>query len=77
MSPASEANYPVGWKLTIPKLNLDLEITPAVENQELNVGVVYWEGAIRLRGQRAGNPVDGVGYMELTGYAGGMGWRGD
>lgn len=70
MSPASKANYPVAWKLTIPKYNLDLEITPAVEDQELNLAVVYWEGCIRLKGQRAGKPIDGVGYMELTGYQG-------
>jgi predicted secreted hydrolase len=72
-SPASKANYPVVWKLTIPKLNLEMGITPAVEDQELNLGVVYWEGSIRLKGQRAGKPVEGVGYMELTGYAGGAG----
>ena len=71
MSPASKANYPVEWKLTIPKLNLDLEVTPAIEDQELNLAVVYWEGSIRLKGRRAGQPVDGVGYMELTGYQGG------
>ncbi len=69
-SPASKARYPVGWELTIPKLDLDLEITPAVEDQELNLAVVYWEGSIRLKGRRAGKPVDGVGYMELTGYQG-------
>ena len=70
VSPASKANYPVAWKLTIPKLNLDLEIAPAVANQELNLSVVYWEGCIRLKGRRAGKPVDGIGYMELTGYQG-------
>lgn len=70
VSPASQAKYPVGWKLTIPKLGLDLELTPAVEDQELNLAVVYWEGCIRLKGSRAGKPVDGVGYMELTGYQG-------
>jgi predicted secreted hydrolase len=68
VSPASKANYPVGWNLTVPRLNLDLEITPALEDQELNLGIVYWEGSIRLKGQRAGKPVEGVGYMELTGY---------
>jgi predicted secreted hydrolase len=73
VSPASKGNYPVAWKLTILKLDLDLDITPAVENQELNLGVVYWEGSIRLTGQRAGKPVHGVGYMELTGYAAGTG----
>jgi predicted secreted hydrolase len=70
MSPASKANYPVGWKLTIPKLNLDLEVAPAVEDQELNVSVVYWEGCIRVKGRRDGKPVEGVGYLELTGYRG-------
>jgi predicted secreted hydrolase len=70
VSPASNASYPVAWKLSVPKLNLDLDVRPAVENQELNLGVVYWEGSIRLTGQRAGKPVNGVGYMELTGYAG-------
>jgi predicted secreted hydrolase len=70
VSPASKAHYPVVWKLTIPKLSLDLEINPALEDQELNLGVVYWEGAVRLKGQRAGKPVEGVGYMELTGYQG-------
>jgi predicted secreted hydrolase len=73
MSPTSKANYPVVWKLTIPKLDLELDITPAVEDQELNLGVVYWEGSIRLTGQRAGKPVHGLGYMELTGYAPGTG----
>jgi predicted secreted hydrolase len=70
VSPVSKANYPVVWRLTVPKLNLDLKVTPAIEDQELNLAVVYWEGCIRLKGQRAGKPVDGVGYMELTGYQG-------
>jgi predicted secreted hydrolase len=70
VSPASKANYPVGWKLTIPKLNIELEITPAVEDQELNLAVVYWEGSIRVKGRRGGKPVDGIGYLELTGYQG-------
>jgi predicted secreted hydrolase len=69
-SPASRANYPTAWKLTIPKLNLDLDITAAIEDQELNLTVVYWEGCIRIKGWRAGKAVDGVGYMELTGYQG-------
>jgi predicted secreted hydrolase len=71
VSPANKANYPVAWKLTVPKINLDLEISPTLEDQELNLAVVYWEGSIRIKGRRAGKPVDGVGYMELTGYQGG------
>jgi predicted secreted hydrolase len=69
-SPTTKVSYPVEWALRIPKLNLDLVIVPRVENQELNLSVVYWEGAIKLRGERGRKPVDGVGYMELTGYRG-------
>jgi len=52
------------------KLGLDLQVTTPVKDQELRVGVTYWEGCIRLAGELAGKPASGVGYMELTGYAG-------
>ena len=67
-SPTSKTTYPVEWRLSIARLNLELQIVPPVINQELNLAVVYWEGCIRLMGRRAGKPVSGVGYMELTGY---------
>jgi predicted secreted hydrolase len=66
----SKARYPVQWRLRIPKLGLDLQVTTPVKDQELRVGVTYWEGCIRLAGELAGKPASGVGYMELTGYAG-------
>jgi predicted secreted hydrolase len=69
-SPASKATYPIEWRLSIPKLDLKLEVAPPVMNQELDLSVVYWEGCIRLKGWRAGKPADGAGYMELTGYQG-------
>jgi predicted secreted hydrolase len=69
-SPASKGKYPIAWRLKIPKLNLDLHVTTPAKDQELRVGVRYWEGCIRLAGEVAGKPVNGVGYMELTGYAG-------
>jgi predicted secreted hydrolase len=30
--------------------------------------VRYWEGAVDVTGTREGAPVDGRGYVELTGY---------
>jgi predicted secreted hydrolase len=69
-SPSSKANYPVKWELRIPKLQLELMISPRLENQELNLSSVYWEGAIKLRGERQNQAIDGVGYLELTGYRG-------
>jgi predicted secreted hydrolase len=69
-SPSTKANYPVEWRLRMPKLQLELTISPRLENQELNVSVVYWEGAVKVVGERRRQPIDGVGYMELTGYHG-------
>ena len=53
------------------RLGLQLEITTQLRDQELKetVGPSYWEGAIDIAGQRGGNPMHGVGYLEMTGYA--------
>ena len=67
-SPRGGAKYPARWRLAVPEVQLELEITPAQADQELPVSVRYWEGAVRVRGSRAGQPVTGQGYVELTGY---------
>jgi len=61
--------YPSRWALTIDKLGLQVEVVPLLADQELNVSFHYWEGAVRVSGTRAGSPVSGFGYAELTGYA--------
>lgn len=68
-SPHSGAVYPAGWQVSIPALDLELTIAPLMRDQELNLSFVYWEGAVAVDGQRGGNPVEGFGYVELTGYA--------
>lgn len=60
--------YPSGWTLTLPALGIDLSIMPLIEDQEMNVSFVYWEGAIDVAGMMQGEPVTGRGYAELTGY---------
>jgi predicted secreted hydrolase len=67
-SPRSGATYPARWRLSVSSLPLVLEVTPAQADQELRVTVRYWEGAVRIRGSRAAQPVTGRGYVELTGY---------
>jgi predicted secreted hydrolase len=62
-------DYPQGWELEIPGENLSLNIEPYIANQELDVYVRYWEGAVQITGTRNGQPVAGNGYVELTGYA--------
>jgi len=75
-SPRSEGSYPVAWRIAVPQGALLLETTPAFDAQELlpgrGVPFPYWEGAIMVRGTRAGRPLRGEGYMELTGYAGSL-----
>ncbi len=67
-SQRSGATYPSGWRLRVPGEQLDLRLTPYLEDQELTLAVVYWEGAVRVEGSVAGRPVRGNAYVELTGY---------
>ena len=66
-------DYPVEWKLRIPKLNLDLAVSAAMDSQELVLRPIsYWEGSVQANGTREGKAVQGRGYLEMTGYAGGL-----
>lgn len=69
-SPRSGAEYPSGWRLTIPGIGLDGRIEPETRDREMNMtattGVNYWEGAVRLE-SNSGETL-GRGFFELTGY---------
>jgi predicted secreted hydrolase len=67
-SPRSGVRYPSRWRLAVPTAALSLEITPRLADQELIVGTRYWEGAVRVDGTAAGQPIAGRGYVELVGY---------
>ncbi len=71
-SSATSATYPVAWTVGIPKLGLQLAVTTRLKSQELagsgKLTPSYWEGAIAIQGTRAGKNVQGVGYLEMTGY---------
>jgi predicted secreted hydrolase len=67
----TKANYPIGWRIVVPKEQLEFRIQPVLADQELVFSpLIYWEGAFDLIGTRAGQPMRGRGYLELTGYAG-------
>ncbi len=53
--------YPAAWHLRAADLELD--ITPRLPDQELDLAVRYWEGAVVVSGSQRG-----VGYVELAGY---------
>ncbi len=71
-SPATHAVYPIAWKIAIPRLGIELEANTPLAAQELvgntKLAPTYWEGAIKLQGQREKVPLNGVGYLEMTGY---------
>lgn len=72
-SPRTGATYPAGWTVSIPQHRLFLNVTPVMPDQELDTrattGVVYWEGEVAIEGTSDGSLINGVGYVELTGYA--------
>jgi predicted secreted hydrolase len=68
-SPRSGGRYPSGWRLQVPSAALDLRVTPYLQDQELSLATVYWEGANKVEGTAGGQAVGGSGYVELTGYA--------
>jgi hypothetical protein len=72
-SPHTGARYPIRWRLFVDSLACELTITAQLADQEMrtqrSTNIVYWEGSVRLHGTKAGTSVEGVGYVELTGYA--------
>ena len=69
VSPRGGTRYPAGWRIRVPGAALDLVVKPLLPDQELDVGVRYWEGAVRVDGTADGHTVSGSGYVELVGYA--------
>ncbi len=68
-SPDSGAVYPSGWRVSFPHHEIELTIEPLIDDQEMDVAFVYYEGATFVSGTINGEPVNGRGYVELTGYA--------
>ncbi|GAC1541550.1 MAG: lipocalin-like domain-containing protein [Candidatus Velthaea sp.] len=71
-SPHTGGTYPSGWHVRVPRANVDLVLLPTVLDQELSNtagGVSYWEGSVDITDAATHQP-RGVGYVELTGYAG-------
>jgi predicted secreted hydrolase len=64
-SESTGIEYPVSWRLRIVKAGIDLALAPYVGNQEVDLAVRYWEGAVR---SPSGTGLSAEGYLELAGY---------
>ncbi len=71
-SPHTGANYPSGWRLRVPRFDIDVAITPIIKDQELDTRgttmIVYWEGACAVAGRHGDTETTGRAYVELVGY---------
>jgi predicted secreted hydrolase len=67
-SPRTGVKYPVSWKLSLPSEDLVLDVVPVLPNQELDLTVRYWEGAVDVVGRGRSGALTGRGYLELAGY---------
>ena len=67
-SEKSGSEYPVDWKMEIPKHNLSLTLKAVIDNQERIDSLKYWEGAINVTEQEDSKKLVGRGYIEMTGY---------
>lgn len=80
-SPDTGAEYPVEWHLSLPQQQIELDLKPTVDHQEmvghppysypeLQPKPTYWEGSMHVTGTVQGQPVTGRAYLELVGYPG-------
>jgi predicted secreted hydrolase len=68
VSPHTGKRYPVRWRLENPEHEIKLELYSLLQDQEMNVSFIYYEGAIRVEGKMGEDSVEGYGYVEMTGY---------
>ena len=62
--------YPEIWELSIGKENIDFIIETMVKNQEVNSIITpdYYEGICKVKGKIKEKEIEGIAYVELTGY---------
>jgi predicted secreted hydrolase len=53
-----------GWRLSIPRYEIDLIIKPIIKSQRIDQG--SWEGSCHVVGKHKGIPIDSISTVELT-----------
>ncbi len=72
ISPNTGAEYPAGWQILVPSLDVTVSVKPLIDDQELDTRgstmIVYWEGVCDVKGFKNNSAAVGRAYMELVGY---------
>jgi predicted secreted hydrolase len=66
-SPRTGSRYSVAWRLAIPILDLELELSPMVQDQESAGAIRLWSGAVQAMGRQGSETIGGRGRIETTG----------
>ena len=72
-SPETGGVYPAGWRLQINSIDLDVVLSPSVNDQEVpaipygNKAAAYWEGRVDVL-DPSNRGIVGVAFAELSGY---------
>jgi predicted secreted hydrolase len=61
--PGGAKTLPLHWNISVPSLDLELEVEGFRPNSWLETVFPYWEGPVKVSGSHVGS-----GYLELTGY---------
>lgn len=56
-------DIPTQWQITLPDHDVDVTVTAINTQAWMDMAVPYWEGPVRVSGNRKG-----IGYLEMTGY---------
>ncbi|MFA5321879.1 MAG: lipocalin-like domain-containing protein [Smithella sp.] len=69
-SDKTDSLYPNLWEVSVRSLDLKLTLNPYIKEHEINLKPIpYWEGSVKITGTLKDTPVQGEGYVELTGYS--------
>jgi geranylgeranyl pyrophosphate synthase len=63
--------YPTEWKLTVPEIDLELNIKAEIQDQEFLTMIArpaFWEGRVIVTGKIGAEQVSGFGFVEVYGH---------
>ena len=64
---SGERRYPIEWRMQLRSEPHPWRVRALLAEQEMNLGVRYWEGAVEVIDQVTDQAL-GRGYLEMAGY---------